>query len=186
MAKYLDKVIEEMGNYSEMGMPTGEGAMGMGVPYKSEGGRVKDAYKINSILRNRNHAEQQEDTVDDVEIEPGDEMNDYEDNMNDEDNVEEIKTFFMDNPDPSDQEVMQYAEEHDMDMQEMRKTVYRLIQSLLSSDEENMDDYDKMGNDEGNVSMDMDMGGDDENRMSGHEEREIRMRSGRTLRRRYR
>lgn len=187
MSKYLDKVIEEMGNYSEMGLPDGEGSMGMGTPGRAQGGRVTDAYKLNSLLRNRNRAEQQEDTLDDMEGGMGDEMGDYEGDMNGdlegEGDVEEIKSFFMDNPDPSDEEVMQYAEENGMDMQEMRKAVYRLIQSLLPSDEEGMDDYEDMGDKEGDVSMDMDMG-DERGGMMGDEEREIRMRNGRNFARR--
>lgn len=184
MAKYLDKVIEEMGNYSEMGMPDGEGSMGMGTPSHGEGGRVTNAYKLNSLLRRRNQGEQQEDTLDDMEGGTSDEMGDYEGDMNGEGDVEEIKSFFMDNPNPSHEEVMQYAEEHGMDMEEMRQAVYRLIQSLLPSDEEGMDDYEDMGDEEGNVSMDMDMG--DNAGMRGAEEQEIKLRNGRTFRRRYR
>lgn len=192
MAKYLDQVIKEMGNYSEMGMPDGEGSTGMGTPGRQPGGRVRDVYKLNSLLRRRNGAEQQEDTLGDLDSEGGMEggMDDYEGGMDGgmegdgEGDVEQIKSFFTDNPDPSDEEVMQYAEENGMDMQEMRKAVYRLIQSLLPSDEEGMDDYEGMDDEEGDVSMDMDMGG--AGGMRGDEEREIRLRNGRRFAKRRR
>lgn len=181
----MDDVIKEMSDYSNLGLPNGEGSMGMGTPGRAEGGRIKDAYKINSLLRNRNAGEQQEDTLDDMD---GAGEMDFEvgndGDMEAEGNVEEIKAFFMDNPDPSDEEVMQYAEENGMDMQEMRKAVYSLIQSLLPSDEEGMDDdmgdYDDMG--DGDV--DGYDGMSDSGGMSGDEEREIVLRNGRRFRRR--
>jgi len=57
-----------------------------------------------------------------------------------ENGTEELKQFFMDNPEPADEEIAMYAEEHGMDLQDMRQAVYRLIQSLLPSDEEGIDD----------------------------------------------
>ncbi len=184
MAKYLDKVIEEMGKYSEMGLPDGEGSMGMGTPGHQQGGRVTDAYKLNSLLRRRNRAEQQEDTVDDMDAGIDSEMDTYKGDVDDKDGIEEIKTFFIDNPNPSDEDVMQYAEEHNMDMQQMRQAVYNLIQELLSYNDEEMDDYDASSSDSSDVSIDMDTG--DKTEMANNEEREIRTRSGRTFRNRTR
>lgn len=150
MSKRLDEIIEEMGNYSDMGMPDGQGAMGMGTAAPMGGlrggssdGRPKlKAYKLNDVLRSRNRAEEEEglDGIDtDMEDTGMDDMG-----MEDEGGTAELKQFFTDNPEPSDDEISAYAEEHDMDLQEMRLAVYRLIQSLLPSDEEDMGDEDSM------------------------------------------
>jgi len=151
VAKYLDKVIEEMNDYSSMGMPDGEGSMGMGTPQSMgvrgsrRGDKKLKAYKLNDLLdpRNRNRAEEEEDGMD-MDAEMGDMDNGH---------TEELKSFFMDNPSPSDEEVAMKAEEMGLDLEGMRKAVYALIQSLLPSDEEDMDN-------DMNVDMDMDM--DDE------------------------
>lgn len=138
MSKYLDKVIEEMGNYGDMGMPDGEGAMGMGSVSNmgmrgGHQGKAMKAYKLNDVLRRRNQAEEEEG-MGDMEG-----MDDYEsDDMGAD--TEELKQFFMDNPEPADEEIAQYAEEKGMDLEEMRKAVYALIQSLLPDAEEGMDD----------------------------------------------
>lgn len=140
MSKYLEKVIEEMRSYNDMGMPDGEGSMGMGSVSTlgmrgGHQGKAIKAYKMNDILRSRNQAEEEEglDSVDN--------MDDYEsDDMGD--NTEELKQFFMDNPTPSDEEISIYAEEKGMDLEEMRQAVYALIQSLLPDEEEGMDSMD--------------------------------------------
>jgi len=142
MAKYLDRVIKEMQQYSDMGMPDGEGVMGMG-DTSSLGmrGRRSDvklkAYKLNDILQRRNRAEEEE-------------LDMY--SMNNKPNVVELKQFFMDTPSPTDEEIADYAEQHGMDLQDMRQAVYALIQSLLPSDD--MQDIDS--------EMGSDMNGDDE------------------------
>ncbi len=139
MAKYLDKVIKEMNNYGEMGLPDGTGSMGMGSvsPMALRGGnqgKAIKAYKLNDVLRHKNQAEEEEG-LNDTEG-----MNDYEsDDMDN--NTEELKQFFIDNPEPADEEIAAYAEEKGIDLQQLRKDVYALIQSLLQDDEDNMDDY---------------------------------------------
>jgi len=47
--------------------------------------------------------------------------------------TEEMKSFFQENPTPSDEEVMQFASERGIDMEQMRQEVYALIQELLGS-----------------------------------------------------
>jgi len=157
MSKYLKKVIEEMGNYSDMGMPDGEGSMGMGsvgtVGMRGAGCGDKKikAYKLNDLLRTRNRAEEEEGLED---IDPN--AMDDEMGMNDENGTEELKQFFISNPEPADEEIATYAEDHGMDLQEMRSAVYALIQSLLG-DEEGMDDEMDMGDEE---DMDFSVSGD--------------------------
>lgn len=150
MSKYLDKVIEEMGDYGDMGHPTGETSMGMGsaTPMGIMGGctgkkKIK-AYKLRDLLQQRTRAEEEEDLGDIGDEEAGMDGEfgmDGEANGND---VEELKQFFIDNPFPSHEEIAAYAEEHGMDMEEMRSSVYELIQSLLSNDEEDMGNEDSM------------------------------------------
>jgi len=148
MSKYLDKVIEEMGDYGDMGHPTGETSMGMGsassmgIMGGCNGGQKKiKAYKLRDLLQQRTRAEEEEDLSDIDNEENG--MDD-EANSND---IEELKQFFMDNPEPADEEIAAYAEEHGMDLEEMRLAVYELIQSLLGDEEQPDDEMD----------MDMDM-----------------------------
>lgn len=146
MAKYLDKVIKEMRDYGSMGIPDGEGAMGMGSVSNmgmrgTHRGKAIKAYKLSDILRFRNQAEEEEDFNG---------MNDYEsDDMGGD--TEELKQFFMDNPEPSDEEIAMYAEEKDMDLQDMRKAVYALIQSLLPDDDEEGMDVSGEMDDEGSM-----------------------------------
>lgn len=166
MSKYLKQVIEEMGSYSEMGMPDGEGAMGMGsvAPMGMRGGhqgKAIKAYKLNDVLRHRNQAEEEEG-LSDMEG-----MDDYESDEMD-DGVEELKQFFMDNPEPSDEEISMYAEEKGMDLQEMRKAVYSLIQSLLPDDEEGMDDPEADSMDDSD-SLDFNVSGDTGERPASNE-----------------
>ena len=157
MSKFLDKAIKEMRNYGDMGLPDGEGNGGMGSVSKNP---VVNAYKMNNILRRRQQAEEEEMSMDggmDDEKMPNDEMDmggeedggmemdmGSEEGMSDEmgggEGTEEMKQFFQDNPSPSDEEVTQYAEERGIDMEQMRKDVYALIQSLLGGDEEGMGD----------------------------------------------
>lgn len=144
----LKEVIEEMGGYSDMGGMRSADSIGMmGRP--NNGNKLK-AYKLSDLLdpRNRNRAEEEED------LEPMDDMDmdmDMDTDMNAEgDDVEETKQFFLDNPEPSDEDIAMYAEERGMDMEDMRKAVYRLIRSLLateSPDDEmdvDMDDEDSL------------------------------------------
>ena len=172
----LDKAIKEMKSYGDMGLPDGENGGGMG----SEN-PVVNAYRMNNILRRRNQAEEEEMNIDggmrdadmpdgdearmddkdygmdmDMDMPPGDheEMdNEVGLGMDDDVDTEEMRSFFQDNPAPSDDEVMQYAEERGMDMEQMRQEVYALIQSLLGGEdpvgdgEENMD-YDEQGMDD--------------------------------------
>lgn len=53
-----------MQSYGDMGIPDGEGGMGMGdtkmIPDGKGGGKVIDAYKMNSILRRQQRAEEEE------------------------------------------------------------------------------------------------------------------------------
>ena len=164
MSKFLEKAIKEMRNYGDMGLPDGETGCGMG---SASNNKIVNAYKMNNILRRRNRAEEEEMNINNGMRDT--EMSDDEVGMDDKDynmdmggdeaamgvngiegddvemggDVEEMKQFFQDNPDPSDEEVMQYADEHGMDMEDMRKEVYALIQSLLGGD--SMDDEDGMG-----------------------------------------
>ncbi len=61
---HLDKAIKEMRSYGDMGIPDGENGQGMGdtqpIPDGKGRNKVVDAYKMNSILRNRNRAEEEE------------------------------------------------------------------------------------------------------------------------------
>ena len=152
MSKYLDKVIEEMGSYSDMGMPDGQGSMGMGTAAPMgglRGGRCGDgkqkitAYKLNDILRSRARAEEEEG-MEDMDAGMDADMSMDTDMDMEENGTEELKQFFIDNPEPADEEIAAYAEEHGMDLEEMRIAVYQLIQSLLPSDEEGMDDEDSI------------------------------------------
>jgi len=150
MSKYLDKVIKEMKDYGNMGMPNGEGAMGMGsvepiggLRGGRNGKKVIKAYELNDVLRTRNRAEEEEGMDDYESMDDMSGMDDME-GMDDGGNNEELQQFFTDNPEPSDEEIAMYAEEHDMDLQAMRKAVYSLIQSLLPDSEEGMDDMEGM------------------------------------------
>ena len=178
----LDKAIKEMKSYGDMGLPDGENGGGMG----SEN-PVVNAYRMNNILRRRNQAEEEEMNIDggmrDADMPDGDEARmddkDYDmdmdmdmphgdhdemDNeeglgMDDEGDTEEMRSFFQDNPAPSDDEVMQYAEERGMDMEQMRQEVYALIQSLLGGEDPVGDGEEDMGDEMG---MDDEQGMDDE------------------------
>jgi hypothetical protein len=156
MSKFLDKAIKEMRSYGEMGLPDGETAGGMGDTSKNP---VVNAYRMNNILRRRQKAEEEEMSIDggmrDADM-PDDEeqMDDKDYSMDmpgDEDamgmemdvdvdamddgavDTEEMKSFFQENPTPSDEEVMQFASERGIDMEQMRQEVYALIQELLGS-----------------------------------------------------
>jgi hypothetical protein len=165
MSKYLDKAIKEMRNYGDMGLPDGENGGGMGSVSKNP---VVNAYKMNNILRRRQQAEEEEMSMGgedrESEMSMGDEMGmDAEDGdmemdmdmggmddegMDDEmggEDTEEMKQFFQDNPSPSDEEVTQYAEERGIDMEQMRKEVYALIQSLLGDQDPVGDGEEDMG-----------------------------------------
>lgn len=146
-----------MNNYGNMGMPDGEGSMGMGS--QAPTGKLKDAFKIqqlktNHMLRRRSQAEEEEpgmggqddmsamagaDSMGDQDDYAGGEeggMNDQmgmDDGMGSEDDVAALQQFFTDTPEPSDQEISQYAQENGMDMQGMRSAVYALIKSLIQS-----------------------------------------------------
>lgn len=163
MSKYLDEVIEEMGNYADMGMPDGESSMGMGdagvvgVRGKRGDGEVVKAYRLNDLLRTRNRAEEEED-FDPMDMGDDSEFDDMED-----DDVEETKQFFLDNPEPSDEDIQAYADEQGMDLEDMRKAVYRLIRSLLATetpdDEMDVDmDDSEMDDDEVDFSVSGDTG----------------------------
>lgn len=155
MSKFLDKAIKEMRSYGEMGLPDGETAGGMGDTSKNP---VVNAYRMNNILRRQQRAEEEEMNIDggmrdadmpddeahmddkDYKMDmPGNEAGmevdsmdmDAEDGMGGDVDTEEMKQFFQDNPSPSDEQVMQYAEERGIDMEQMRQEVYALIQSLL-------------------------------------------------------
>jgi hypothetical protein len=169
MSKFLDKAIKEMKSYGDMELPDGE----------PSGNKVVNAYKMNNILRRQQRAEEEEFNIDgamrdendearmddkDYKMDmPGDEGGaemdmDMDIDMGDEEGMddmggdtEEIKSFFQDNPEPSDEEVVQFAQERGMDMEDMRKEVYALIQNLLG-------DSDPVGDGE----ADMEMGMDDE------------------------
>lgn len=194
MGKILDKVLSEMRDYSEMGLPTGETGMGMGdVPpdmrrHAGMGDKVKKAYRMNDILRHRGRAEEEE-------------VSQYDDQYDDYDNqsidIEELKSFFKENPYPSDEEVIAFAEEHGIDMEEMRQAVYALIQELLGGDEEydsepdfDEDDYgssDEYSDDEFSFDVSSDTGerpARNENPRYRSEEREMMMRR-RKMRRRW-
>lgn len=162
MAKYLDKVIKEMADYSNMGMPDGAGACGMG-SVKSmgmRGGHQGKKMRVFKELQFRNQAEEEEDSMngmDDMDSMNGmDDMGDMNGDMDmgmDDGHTEELTQFFTDNPAPSDEEIAMQAEELGLDLEGMRKAVYALIQSLLPSDEEDNGSMD--------VEMDMDMGDDE-------------------------
>jgi len=163
VAKYLDKVIKEMADYSNMGMPDGDNTQGMG-SVKSMGmrgghqGKKLRVYKeINPLLRDRSQREEEEDSMeyDDMDSMNGmDDMGDMNGDMGmDDGHTEELTQFFTDNPSPSDEEIAMQADDLGLDLEGMRKAVYALIQSLLPSDEE--------GNGSMDVDMDMDMGDDD-------------------------
>lgn len=146
----LKKAIKEMRSYGEMGLPDGESGMGMGSADVSRGEKpsLASAYRMNKIMRHRNAAEEEE-----MGMEPEMGMDDEmpADDMEAEDpvgGVEEIKQFFMDNPTPSDEEVAQYAEEHGIDMQQMRQEVYELIQSLLGTTDEERSDMEELPDEE--------------------------------------
>ena len=158
MSKYLDKAIKEMKSYGDMGLPDGETSGGMGDTSKNP---VVNAYRMNNILRRRAAADEEEMNIDggmrDAEMPDDDEARmddkDYDmdmpgdeeamgmdmsvdiDDIGDEDNgevdTEELKQFFQDNPSPSDDEIVQYAQERGIDMEQMRQEVYALIQALL-------------------------------------------------------
>ena len=159
MSKFLDKAIKEMRSYGEMGLPDGETAGGMGDTSKNP---VVNAYRMNNILRRQQRAEEEEMNIDggmrdadmpDDEAEmddkdygmdmPGDEdamgmdmsmdMDDMGDDMGGDVDTEEMKSFFQENPTPSDEEVMQFASERGIDMEQMRQEVYALIQELLGA-----------------------------------------------------
>lgn len=175
MSKFLDSAIREMKNYGDMGLPDGENGGGMG----SSKNPVVDAFRMNSILRRRQQAEEEEMNMEqgmrddempddemgmdgeeggmemDMDMEPMD--NEQGLGMDDEGDTEEMKAFFQDNPAPTDDEVMQYAEERGIDMEQMRQEVYTLIQSLLG-DQDPVGD----GEEEGGMEMDMDMGDGEE------------------------
>jgi len=144
VSKNLKKVIEEMGGYAGMGSG-GESNMGMrsaGTVGVMGGHHSKDnklkAYKLSDLLQSRLNSDEEEDLGDiDTDVDGMD------DDMGD-DNVEELKQFFIDNPAPADEEIAAYAEAHNMDLEEMRQAVYSLIQSLLPDDEEDMGDEDSM------------------------------------------
>jgi hypothetical protein len=70
---------------------------------------------------------------------------DAEDDMGAEVDTEEMKSFFQDNPAPSDEEVAQYAQERGIDMEQMRQEVYALIQSLLGDQDPVGDGEEDMG-----------------------------------------
>jgi len=189
VSKYLDKVIKEMANYANMGMPDGEGAMGMGSVSNmgmrgAHKGKAVKAYKLNDILRYRNAAEEEEgfDDMEGMDDEGmGDEFGSDDDMGGD---TQELQQFFTDNPEPSDEEIAMYAEEHDMDLQGMRSAVYALIQSLLPDSEEGMDDEgmdDEFGSDEATGDdMDFSVSGDTGERPAKNEfeERMYRNRYG--------
>ncbi len=178
MSKYLSNVIKEMNDYGNMGLPDGEGSMGMGS--QAPTGKLKDAFKMqqlktNQMLRRRSQAEEEEDRgmggPDDMSAqadldgmgdegsmdgEMGDEMSmgdeegmdgmdgemgsmdgemgdeeGMDDEMGTEDDVAQLQQFFTDNPEPSDQDISQYADENGMDLGGMRSAVYALIGSLI-------------------------------------------------------
>ena len=174
----LDKAIKEMKNYGDMGLPDGENGGGMGSQESKN--PVVNAYRMNNILRRQQRAEEEESRMDidggmrdadmpddemgmdgeeggmemDMDMEPMD--NEQGLGMDDEVDTEEMKAFFQDNPAPSDEEVMQYADERGIDMEQMRQEVYELIQSLLGDSDPVGD-----GEEEGGMEMDMDMGGEE-------------------------
>lgn len=192
MSRFLDSVISEMNNYADMGMPDGEGSMGMG---SAPTGKLKDAYKmkqlkVNNMLRNRNAAEEEEmdAAMGDMDAAMGDDMGSMDD-MGGEDEMsmdmdggdgggmfgdmeggagepsDELKQFFTDNPSPSDEEISQYAQEKGIDMQGMRTAVYDLIQSLMGSDGGEDYEFGELGDEEGTddeMSMGDEEGMDDE------------------------
>jgi len=119
----LDKVIKEMGGYGDMGIPDNKDMMDATTTTATDSPVVRKAYRLSDILRHRTQSEEEE-------------FNTLED---DTDDLGEIKQFFIDNPEPSDEDVEAFAEEHGLDMQEMRRLVYSLISSLLD-EEEPMDD----------------------------------------------
>lgn len=135
MSRFLDKVVEEMGAYADMGLPDGDTAMGMGsASMKSDmpshgQEKLNRAYRLYDLLKNRNQAEMEEEGTDEGA-----------------DSTEELKIFFKENPFPSDEEIAQYAAEHEMDLQQMRQAVYKLIQELMGAEDQEpdygADDYD--------------------------------------------
>jgi len=179
VSKYLDNVIKEMNNYADMGLPDGEGSMGMGS--RAPTGKLKDAFKMqqlktNQMLRRRNQAEEEEGSMgsdDDMSAQAGvDSMGDealqgidgevdagmdgevdagmdgnVDAGMGTEDDVASLQQFFTDNPNPSDQEISQYAEENGMNLGGMRSAVYALIQSLLPNDSESSTKFNWLGSD---------------------------------------
>ena len=178
----LDKVIKEMKSYGDMGLPDGENGGGMGSKNP-----VVNAYRMNNILRRRQRAEEEEMNIDggmrdadmpddddesymddkdykmdmDMTTPPGDheEMDNEEGlGMDDEGDTEEMKSFFQDNPAPTDDEVMQYAEERGIDMEQMRQEVYALIQSLLGGEDPVGDGEEDMGYDDEGMGDEEDMG----------------------------
>lgn len=173
MSKILDKVIEEMGSYGDMGIPDGEGSMGMGTVSNMDvrrpgSGKAIKAYKMNDILRSKNRSEEEEG-FDDMDSD----MDNYETDELDGD-IEELKQFFMDNPSPTDEEISMYADEHGMDLEEMREAVYDLIQSLLPEDEENIDDESDSLSDENNDEIDFSVRSDTGERPAKNEFEEKR------------
>ena len=148
MSKRLNKIIEEMGGYGDMGLPDGEHAMGMGTPTaevpRQTGENILKA--VHKLIKLRHKAEEEED-LDDVDTNMDMDME-----MDDENGVEEIKQFFLDNPEPSDEDIEAYAEEHGLDMDEMRQVVYSLIRELLGTeapdDEAPVGDMDDMAMDD--------------------------------------
>lgn len=177
MSKFLDDAIKEMKNYGDMGLPDGENGGGMGSQESKN--PVVNAYRMNNILRRQQRAEEEESFMDidggmrdaempddeegmggeeggmEMDMEPMD--NEQGLGMDGEGDTEEMKAFFQDNPAPSDEEVMQYADERGIDMEQMRQEVYELIQSLLGDSDPVGD-----GEEEGGMEMDMDMGDDEE------------------------